>query len=145
MTNPHVYVHRIRGLCVSGLLAGLMLVGAVLVRPSVAELKGRPQEDTMITVNVTTILQQEHLSKRKINDEISQRTLKTFLRQLDPRKLYFTQADIDEFSEKEFQLDDMARNADVSMAYDLQPFSEARGRARQAGERIAGCKTRLHG
>jgi carboxyl-terminal processing protease len=119
MTNPHVYVHRIRGLCVSGLLAGLMLVSAVLVRPSVAELKGRPQEDTMITVNVTTILQQEHLSKRKINDEISQRTLKTFLRQLDPRKLYFTQADIDEFSEKEFQLDDMARNADVSMAYTI--------------------------
>jgi carboxyl-terminal processing protease len=119
MTNPLDRFNRLRSLGVPGLLAGLMLVTAVLVRPVVAELKGPTQHDTMITVNVTTILQQEHLSERKIDDEISQRTFKTFLRQLDPRKLYFTQADVDEFSEKEFKLDDMARNADVSMAYTI--------------------------
>jgi carboxyl-terminal processing protease len=119
MTNPLVHFRRLRCIGVPGFLTGLMLAAAVLVRPTVAELKGPTQHDTMITVNVTTILQQEHLSERKIDDEISQRTFKTFLRQLDPRKLYFTQADIDEFSQYEFKLDDMARNADVSIAYTI--------------------------
>src|SRR5688500_5897314 len=119
MTHPFIRLRVNRGVYLSGLLAGLTLVTAILVRPSVADLNGPTNDDRIITVNVTTLLRREHLSKHKLDDEISQRALKTFLRQLDPRKLYFTQADVDEFTQKEFELDDLALKADVSMAYTI--------------------------
>ena len=41
-----------------------------------------------------------------INDEISQRTFKNYIKQLDPRKLYFLDSDVQEFSKQQNNLDD---------------------------------------
>jgi carboxyl-terminal processing protease len=119
MNTAFAHVRRLRGLYLSALAAALAVVSIALVRPSSAELTAPTPDDQYVTKTVTFLLGREHLSKHKLDDEISQRTLKTFLRQLDPMKLYFTQGDIDEFSAKEFQLDDMALKGDVSMAYTI--------------------------
>jgi carboxyl-terminal processing protease len=100
------------------LIVSLPLATA-LVRPTAADLQPQGTGDRYVTLNVTTLLRSQHLSKRKIDDEISQRTMKTFLKQLDPMKLYFTQADIDEFSAKEFELDDLILAGKVQIAYDI--------------------------
>jgi carboxyl-terminal processing protease len=118
MNSALGHLRRLRGLYLSALLAALAVVSTAWVRPSVADLKPS-DNDQYVTKTVTILLRREHLSKRKLDDEISQRTLKTFLRQLDPMKLYFTQADVNGFGEMEFQLDDLALDGDVSMAYKI--------------------------
>ncbi len=45
--------------------------------------------------------------------------MKTFLKQLDPMKLYFMQSDIDEFSKREFELDDLAKEGKTEYAYSI--------------------------
>lgn len=119
MNSALGHLRRLRGLYLSALVAGLTVVSAAWVRPSVADLKGPSADDKYITKVVTRLLGREHLSKRQLDDEISQRALKSFLRQLDPMKLYFTQVDIDEFGEQEFRLDDMALDGEVDMAYTI--------------------------
>jgi len=118
MNSVFVHFCRVRRLCALGLIASLSLVTA-FVRPTVADLKPQGTGDRYVTLNVTTLLRSQHLSKRKLDDEISQRAMKTFLKQLDPMKLYFTQADIDEFSAKEFELDDLILQGKVEMAYTI--------------------------
>jgi len=73
--------------------------------------------DRYITRSVAQLLLREHLSSHDLNDEISQRCLKTFLKSLDPWKVYFYQSDIDAFAKYEDDLDDMARKGDVSFGY----------------------------
>ena len=73
--------------------------------------------DYHITQEVVRLLSRDHLSGHKLDDEISQRTLKTFLKSLDPWKLYFYQSDVDTFMESQNNLDDMARKGDVHFAY----------------------------
>ncbi|MEX2139836.1 MAG: carboxy terminal-processing peptidase [Pirellulales bacterium] len=120
MNSALGHLRRLHALYLSALVASLAVVSAAWVRPSVADLQPADiNNEKYITKIVNSLLGREHLSKRKLDDEISQRTLKTFLRQLDPMKLYFTQADVNGFGELEFQLDDMARDGDVSMAYKI--------------------------
>ena len=82
-----------------------------------AELTGPQPVDKQITFAVTTYLNRQHLLRHPLDDEISARWLKNFIKMLDPMKLYFTQADIDEFKTFEYQLDDLAKKRDVSFAY----------------------------
>ena len=72
--------------------------------------------DHRITLSVAVLLE-DHLLRRDLDDEISQRTLKSFLKMLDPMKLYFYQSDIDEFTLHENELDDMAKKGDIGLAY----------------------------
>ena len=96
-------------------VAGL---AAVLACPLVwADPAGPRQEDRHIAVAVSTLLRREHLTKHAIDDEISERSEKSFLKMLDPWKLYFYQSDIDAFDKYKDELDDMAKKGDVSFAY----------------------------
>jgi carboxyl-terminal processing protease len=63
------------------------------------------------------LLKAEHLLRHPLDDEISTRWLDQFLKTLDPMKVYFTQADVDEFMRQKNQLDDQAKRGDVSFAY----------------------------
>jgi len=73
--------------------------------------------DRYITRSVSQLLLREHLSQHDLDDEISLRCLKTFLKSLDPWKVYFYQSDIDAFMKWRKDLDDMARKGDVSFSY----------------------------
>jgi carboxyl-terminal processing protease len=102
-----------------GLLAGLALVVASLAGRSTAELTAQGANDRFITRGILYRLNKEHLSRHEFNDEISQRWMKSFLKQLDPMKLYFLQSDIDEFSKREFDLDDLAKEGKTDYAYSI--------------------------
>jgi carboxyl-terminal processing protease len=75
--------------------------------------------DRRITKIVSLLARRDHLNRKTqpINDEISRRCLKTFLRTLDPMKVYFLQSDIDAFSERRDELDDSFKKGDIRFAY----------------------------
>lgn len=83
--------------------------------PAVAA-KKREISDRQICKAVTHLLNREHLTRHPLDDEISQRALKLFVKQLDPLKLYFYQADIEEFHRQANQLDDLTKIGDMSFA-----------------------------
>ncbi len=103
-------------------LAGALLLAALslslLVSPVAwADLAGPTPADRQVTLAITALLKREHLLRHPLDDEISSRWLDQFLKTLDPMKVYFTQADVDEFMIQENQLDDLARRGDVNFAY----------------------------
>jgi carboxyl-terminal processing protease len=104
--------------CISALLAGALGAG-VLFGPSTAEARPtKPSwEDRQITVAVVASMERRHLTGHPLNDTISRRTLDTFIKELDPLKLFFLQSDVDEFMQSRDKLDEMVRVGDVQFAY----------------------------
>src|SRR5689334_4697249 len=79
---------------------------------------GPTQTDRRITNLVTRYLRTDHLSKHPLDDEISERAIKLFLKTLDPLKSYFLQSDIDEFMKHRTEIDDkLKEQGDISLAY----------------------------
>ena len=93
----------------------LATVGVGTARAEIAP--GR--NDRFVTKIVTNLLDQQHLSRHPLDDEISERAFKTFIEQLDPMKVYFYQSDVEEFARTRLLLDDFARNGDISFAYSV--------------------------
>jgi carboxyl-terminal processing protease len=109
------------GVCAWAAVNGLMPTGpkvteAVEAKP-VTEGSGPSVSDRNVTRAVTFLMKREHLSKHPLDDEISRRGLDLFLKNLDNMKLYFYQADVDEFNQKKNELDDMVGAGDISFAY----------------------------
>jgi carboxyl-terminal processing protease len=111
MTTQRILpVHRI--LPVLALTAGLLL----LPSRSAAEPTPGKQDETVIKM-VCAYLQQAHLARPEIGDEISRRLFQKFLKDLDPTKIYFLKSDIDEFKKYETELKDQLREGDMAFAY----------------------------
>src|SRR4029077_1643770 len=99
-------------------LAVVVASGFVLVpRLSQAQLSGPRPDDRNITVAITRLLAKEHLTRHPLDNEIAGRWVTNYLKMLDPRKVFFSQADIDGFMKYRDQLDDMALKGDTSFAY----------------------------
>jgi carboxyl-terminal processing protease len=64
-------------------------------------------------------MENDHLSRHALDDEISERAMEAFLESFDPRKMYFLQSDIDEFMQKERELDDEVQVGKVGFAYQV--------------------------
>ena len=96
---------------------GLLLSGAWF-RAS-ADPVGPTAIDKQITKLVSFYIQEQHLSKHKLDDEISKRFLEMFLKTLDPMKVYFLQSDIDRFEEQRLLLDNQIAKGDIQFAYDV--------------------------
>jgi carboxyl-terminal processing protease len=73
--------------------------------------------DRNISKAVTYLLNREHLTRQALDNMMSERAFTLFIKQLDPMKLYFYQSDIDEFAQQKTDLDDLAKNGDMSFAY----------------------------
>jgi carboxyl-terminal processing protease len=110
MNSP---VANMKRLGLVGLLALLLAAGAVWL-PAVADPGTPTGRDRQIAVTVATLLPRDHLSRHPVDDEISHRTLKLFLKNLDPLKVYFYQADVDAFTQRQSDLDDMVKRGDIS-------------------------------
>ncbi len=93
-------------------MASLFLIPS----PTPAEPK-LAKQDRLVTQMVCEFLKRGHLTKPEINDEISRRVFRHFLKDLDPAKVYFLQSDIDEFKKDETELDDQLQAGDLSFAY----------------------------
>ncbi len=96
---------------IAGLGIGTAAVTARPTQPSVA--------DRQITLAVATLMQQGHLSRQRLDDTISERCLATFIKELDPWKLFFYQSDVDDFQRNHDRLDEMFDNGDIRFAYDV--------------------------
>lgn len=57
-----------------------------------------------------------HLLRRKLDNEISRRAMKQFLKTLDPGKFYFYQSDFEEFTKEEDNLDEKLQSGDLTFA-----------------------------
>jgi carboxyl-terminal processing protease len=78
---------------------------------------GPRPEDRQITLGVRTLLLREHVSRHPLDKEIAARWIKTFLKSLDPMKVYFYQSDVDEFMQQKDKLVPMIERNDISFAY----------------------------
>jgi carboxyl-terminal processing protease len=65
-----------------------------------AEDKTNGADQKQIAVAVGKLLEQGHYSRQKLDAEASKRILETYLQNLDYNKLFFTQQDIDQFTQK---------------------------------------------
>ena len=102
--------------CLAGLISvGLLVAG--LVSAAAADPVGPSAADRQVTLAVTSLLRRDHLSRHPLDKEISRRCLKTFLKSLDPMKVYFYQSDIDAFAKSQDTLADAAQRGDISFAY----------------------------
>jgi carboxyl-terminal processing protease len=104
------------GLVCVGIAAGLWTLSAS-VASRAFDLEGPGAQDRQVTRMVTLLMQQEHMSQKPFDDEISKRGMDLFLKTFDPMKMYFYQSDIDAFNESRTQLDDMIKKGDISFAY----------------------------
>ena len=82
--------------------------------------KINPEDEGRIALAVANWLQQAHYSREKLDDAMSAKLLATYLELLDYNKLYLTQEDVDEFTEKYgTHLDDMILRGDLSAAREI--------------------------
>ena len=91
--------------------AGAVLLSVLvgLAGPAKGDPTAPSSRDHTIALSVAVLLEKDHLLRRPLDDEISRRSLKTFLKMIDPMKSYFLQSDIDEFNAHQDELDDLAR------------------------------------
>lgn len=112
-------VHRPK-IVVTATLA-VLLSGAVWLSgqgPAITVAAPQPT-DRQISMVVSQLMQEGHLIREKqaLDDTISERCLSSFIKALDPMKMYFEQKDIDRFMEYQDSLDDMVKKGDIKVAY----------------------------
>src|SRR5688572_4087397 len=114
--------HSIRTPAFRRLFASAVL-SVLSVAITVAGLSARPTQpsptDKLITQAVSHLMERAHLTGQPLDDKISERCLDTFVKELDPLKLFFYQSDIDEFKRNKDALDEGFRRGDVRFAYDV--------------------------
>ena len=64
-------------------------------------------------------LEDTHFVDKRYNDAMSRAHLETYLQRLDPSRLYFTQADVDDFAKFETTLDDLGRQGELYPAVEI--------------------------
>ncbi len=84
--------------------------------PRVQDMKSVRATDKIIIRGVAQIMNNQHLSKHELDDEISKRAFDQFFKALDPFKLYFLQSDIDGFMSSRLNLDDDVRRGNGDFA-----------------------------
>ena len=94
-----------------------VLLAFSLIQPASARTSPDPGQ---VALAVARWLEQAHYSRKKLDDEMSAKLLKTYLESLDYNRLYFTQKDVDEFQSKyETSLDDAIFRGDLSPAREI--------------------------
>ncbi|MEX0700906.1 MAG: carboxy terminal-processing peptidase [Planctomycetales bacterium] len=88
-----------------------------------------PQDEATAKL-VAEMVERYHVSQGKIDDAVSEKTLKHLLEELDPQKLYFTQADVDALGKYGRQLDDLIKAGNVDFIYKLYDLHLERLKAR---------------
>ena len=118
--NLSSLLHSARQIFLGGILIAVLLTGFWRVT------EGSPTaptaRDKQVATAVAAFLSRAHLSRQgfeELDDEISERWINAYLKSLDPRKMYFLQADVDQFYKNKYQLDDMIKRHNIRFAYDV--------------------------
>ena len=89
-----------------------------------------------VALAVARWLEQAHYTRHKLDKEMSAKLLTTYLETLDYNKLYFTQQDVDEFTNKyAASLDDAIFRGDLSPAHEIFARFKERLEARVASNK----------
>ncbi|MDA0589542.1 MAG: carboxy terminal-processing peptidase [Planctomycetota bacterium] len=114
----------------STLVLGVFLLVATTI---FAQQLAKPTEEAAHTARVIcTMVGKYHINHSEVDDSISPKLFDRFIDLLDPQKLYFLAADIEEFKAQRMQLDDQLKKGDVNFAYDV--FSRYTDRVRERVE-----------
>src|SRR3954447_17831943 len=103
---PRLAFRPLTVLAILALIA--VVVGAQAPNPSPVD-----QQTAKIVVR---LLEQFHMAKPQINDEIATQWCKNYIKDLDPQKVYFEKADIDEFTAQATTLDDKIKEGNLDFA-----------------------------
>ncbi|NQV24106.1 MAG: carboxy terminal-processing peptidase [Rhodopirellula sp.] len=107
--------------CPSKAACTTVTVAVLLVATTIfAQQLGRPTAEDATTARlVCSMISRYHINHGEIDDSVAPRLMNRFIEMLDPQKVYFLRADIDEFSRSKMQLDDQLKEGDVNFAYDV--------------------------
>jgi carboxyl-terminal processing protease len=100
---------------VVAVMAGVML--AASISAAAQALAPKKNVDGPVTKAIAFLMSRQHLTRHPLDNEISNRWLTNYVKMLDPRKVFFSQTDVDGFMDYRDQLDDMALRGDTSFAY----------------------------
>ena len=103
---------------VAGVLAFCVLASACLASQAARLTKPGPN-DHYVAESVASLLKIDHLRRRPLDAEISEHCFKSFLKEIDPMKMYFYQSDYDEFAQSKDKLAEEIEKGDISFAYTL--------------------------
>jgi len=106
---------------ISGFLSGLFLSVTALANAPLTDtttLKAKPVFGKEAKV-VTYILDNHHYRKIQLNDSLSAVILDDYIKSLDNNKSYFIAADIQSFQKYRTQIDDLTKNENVQVAFDV--------------------------
>ncbi|HBE67387.1 MAG TPA: tail-specific protease [Planctomycetaceae bacterium] len=84
--------------------------------PAVETLNEARPGDSNIVRAVAMVMDRQHMSKHRLDDEISEKAFNQFMKMLDPQKIYLLQEDIEEFSGARTRFDDYALEGDMDVA-----------------------------
>ncbi len=101
-------------------LGGWLAACALLLTPGRLPADPVPGKyDRLVIQLVCQFLQQAHIARPQIGDDLSRRLFKRFLKDLDPGKLYLLKSDVEEFQKLETELDDQVLRGDIGFAYQV--------------------------
>ncbi len=110
------------------------VVAALLIAPSVLFAKNPDLDE--VAVSVARLLEKVHYSREKLDDKMSAKLLDSYLLDLDPNKLFFTQLDVDAISAKySTTLDDAILSGNLNPAREIHAIY-----AKRVADRVASNK-----
>lgn len=77
------------------------------------------QKNVNETILITELLKRYHYKKIPLNDSLSSVILNNYLENLDNSKLYFLQSDVDSFEPYRYLVDDMLKQGNLEVPYQL--------------------------
>lgn len=100
------------------------VISSLLVNDLVAddtETFGQPsRSEKTVSRLIAKLMQRDHLSRKPLDDKISQRAFDMYIKMLDPMKVYFLQSDVDEFSSKwRDSVDDNMKKGEFEIAFEI--------------------------
>jgi carboxyl-terminal processing protease len=98
------------------LIAGLILLGAVAEQATARDKVVLTADDGKTAQLVAAMVSARHINHPQIDDALSDKLFARYIEVWDPQKLYFLQADIDEFAPEKLRLDDRILKGDVGFA-----------------------------
>lgn len=103
---------RIAAVLTSGML--VMIACAI----GAQQLRSGAQTTQGVTAQIVArMITQRHISHAEVDDQVSQKLFKRYLKALDPQKLYFTKNDVDSLAKYSTVLDDQIKDGDVDFAF----------------------------
>ena len=101
---------------VLGLLAASTAIAAMVAPLVWARPQSKGPNERHISLLVSYLMDQDHLSNLQVNDETSKRAFEKFINSLDAMKLFFLQSDVDEFAREQYRIDDQVKQGDLHLA-----------------------------